>query len=154
MSPNMQFGEGADAELNEDLQVAFAAHVSRKNGEQTFNRMRACLKRGYWCLPASMGYKKPKNAKGEKVMYRDEPLASIIAEGLNGFANGRFQTQAELKRFFEQYPEFPRDKYGAVRNQRVKEILTRMTYTGYVENKAMDVGLIKGSHPPLISYMP
>jgi len=38
----------------------------------------------------------------------NEPLASIIREALEGYASGRFDIQAEVKRWLEAQPEFPK----------------------------------------------
>ncbi|MEO1611062.1 MAG: hypothetical protein AAFU55_01700 [Pseudomonadota bacterium] len=35
---------------------------------------------------------------------RDEPRASILQEALEGYAGGRFETQAEVKRVLESQP--------------------------------------------------
>jgi len=40
---------------------------------------------------------------------RDEPNASIVQEALEGYASGRFESQAEIKRFLESQPLFPKD---------------------------------------------
>jgi hypothetical protein len=85
------------------------------------------------------------------MLVRDEPLASIIQEALESDASGRFQLQAEVKRFLESHPEYPRDRNGEVRNQRVTELLTRSVYAGYVEAPNWDVGFRSGHHEPLIS---
>lgn len=83
---------------------------------------------------------------------RDEPVASIVQEALEGYASGRFQIQAEVKRFLEAQPEYPRDRNGEVRNQRVTELLTRCVYAGYVEATSWDVSLRPAKHEALISY--
>lgn len=50
---------------------------------------------------------------------RNEPVASIIQDALERFASGRFQTQVEVKRFFEGRPLFPKDLNGTkVRQKR------------------------------------
>ena len=66
---------------------------------------------------------------------RDEPYASFIQDGLEGYASGRFQLQSEVKRFLESFHEFPRDSKGEVRNQKVNDILTHIIYAGYVESE-------------------
>jgi hypothetical protein len=86
------------------------------------------------------------------MLVRDEPMASIVQEALEGYASGRFQIQAEVKRFLESHPEFPRDRSGEVRNQRVTDILTRPVYAGYVEAPDWGIPLRKGQHEPLISF--
>jgi len=60
--------------------------------------------------------------------------------------------QAEVKRFLESHPEYPCDRNGDVRNQRVTEMLTRNVYAGYVEAPKWDVSLRPGRHEALISY--
>lgn len=63
---------------------------------------------------APTGYRY-KTVKGHgKLLIPDEPLASLVKEGLEGFASGRFQTQVEVKRFFETCPDFPRNKHGQI----------------------------------------
>lgn len=79
-------------------------------------------------------------------------LRAIIQEGLEGFASGRFQIRAEVKRFFESHTGFPKDSRGQVRNQYVTDILTKPIYAGYVEAPQWDVPLRKGRHEGLISF--
>lgn len=84
---------------------------------------------------------------------RDEPNASALQEGLEGYASGRFETQVEVKRFLERQPSFPKDlPNGEIRNQRVYDMLTRPVYAGYVEAPNWDVSLRKGHHEGLISF--
>ncbi|MDY6947376.1 MAG: recombinase family protein [Pseudomonadota bacterium] len=83
---------------------------------------------------------------------RNEPLASILQEAFEGYASGRFQLQAEVKRFLETQPAFPKTRGGIVRNQEVARLLTRPVYAGYVEAPAWGVSLRKGHHEPLISF--
>ena len=56
-------------------------------------------------------------------------MATIVAEAIEGYSLGRFQTQAEVKRFFQSLPQFPRNKHGEVKQQRVTDILTNPLYT-------------------------
>jgi len=70
---------------------------------------------------------------------------------MEGYAAGRFQTQAEVKYFFETFPHFPRDRYGEVRNQRVSEILTRAVYAGCIYSDNWDISMCQGHHEGLIS---
>jgi site-specific DNA recombinase len=83
---------------------------------------------------------------------RDEPLASIIQEGLEGFASGHFQIQAEVKRFFESQPQFPKSSDGQVTNECVNRILTKVIYAGYLEVPEWGVSLRKGKHEGLVSF--
>jgi len=151
-TPSFAFRDDADSELNERLQAQFAEHMKRKNAERTFHRMRARLLNGYWPFQPPRGYKHVK-VKGEGALIeRNEPIATITAEALNGFAFGRFETQAEIKRFLEGQPTYPKClPDGTIRNQRITELLTRVFYAGYIQHDPWDVTLRKGRHEPLIT---
>lgn len=151
-SPSIEFGDDADSELQEYILATVSQHQRKKNAEQTKNRMRARVMSGYWCFSAPMGYKYQKLSGHGNVLIKSEPLASIIQEGLTGYASGRFQTQAEVMRFFQSFAEFPKDRNGIVRNERVKEILKRPVYAGMVEAPSWDIGLREGKHESLISF--
>lgn len=113
--------------------------------------MRARVQNGFWVFQAPVGYRYQRTSGQGNILVRDEPLASIIQEALEGYASGRFQMQAEVKRFLESHPEYPRDRKGEVRNQQVTDLLTRSVYAGYVEAPNWEVGLRPGHHEPLIS---
>ncbi|BCX48605.1 DNA recombinase [Haloferula helveola] len=151
-SPSIEFGEDSDSILVENLLASVSQHQQQKNAEQTRNRMRARILNGYWCFQAPVGYRyEPKPGQG-KVLVRDEPEASIIAEALEGFASGRFGTQVEVKRFLESRPAYPKDlPDGSIRHQRVVELLTRPIYAGMVEAPRWKVTRRKGHHEPIIS---
>ena len=152
MSPSIEFGEDSDSKLVEHLLATVAEHQRGKNAEQTVNRMRARMMNGFWVHPQPpIGYRYEKSKDRGKVLVRDEPYASIIQEGLEGFASGRFQLQSEIKRFFEGFPEFPRDSKGEVRNQKVNDTLTHVIYAGYLESKHWDISLRPAQHEGLIS---
>jgi site-specific DNA recombinase len=79
------------------------------------------------------------------------PGSAPEREALEGYARGRFQLQAEVKRFLESRPEFPKAASESVRNQNVTNILVRSVYAGFVEARNWGVTLRKGHHEPLIS---
>jgi len=152
-SPSIEFGEDSDSILVENLLASVSQHQRQKNGEQTVNRMRARLVNGYWPFQAPVGYRYEAKSGHGKTLVRDEPIASILQEALEGYACGRFQTQVEVKRFLERQPLFPKDLNGReVRNQRVYEMLTRVLYAGYVEHEDWNVPLREGQHEGLISF--
>jgi site-specific DNA recombinase len=87
------------------------------------------------------------------MLERDEPIASIIQEALEGFASGRFQSQSEVKRYLDSKPEFPKTgNTNEVKFDRITALLTRLTYAGYLQMEDWGVPLTKGVHEPLISY--
>ncbi|MEM1344783.1 MAG: recombinase family protein [Pseudomonadota bacterium] len=150
-SPSIEFADDADSELQELIMATVSQHQRRKNAEQTMNRMRARLSNGYWVFSCPIGYKRERVAGHGKLLVRDEPLASIVQEALEGYASGRFDTQAEVKRFLERFAEYPRDHLGEVRNQRVTEILTRVVYAGHVQHLPWGIALRPAQHEGLIS---
>ena len=151
-SPSVEFGEDSDSVLVENLLASVSQHHRQKNAEQTRNRRRARMLNGYWVHFAPIGYKYAAKPGQGKVLVRDEPLASIVAEGLEGYASGRFQIKAEVKRFFEQFPEFPKNARGEVRNEDVNRILKRVIYAGHIQSDVMKVSLRPAQHEPLISF--
>ncbi|MEL6369149.1 MAG: recombinase family protein [Pseudomonadota bacterium] len=151
-SPSIEFGEDSDSQLIEHLLASVSAHARVKNAEQTRNRMEARIRQGYWPFWACIGFKFEKREGHGKVLVRDEPVASIIQRGLEGFDSGAFQTKAEVKRYFESEPDFPKTGKGDVRATLVHEILTRVLYAGMVERPEWGVALRPGKHDGLISF--
>ena len=84
-------------------------------------------------LLQNIGYKYKSISGHGKLLVKDEPVASILAEALNGYASGRFQTQAEVMRFLESCTAFPKDKKGCVQSQLVYKILGNSLYAGYID---------------------
>ncbi len=150
-SPSIEFGDDSDSKLVENLLASVSQHQREKNGEQTVNRMRSRLMNGYWVFCVPVGYRYQKTSGQGRMLVRDEPLASIIQEALEGYASGRFDSQAEVKRFLETHPSYPRDKHGEVRNQRVTELLNRIVYAGYIDYAPWGARMVDAKHEPLIS---
>lgn len=151
-SPAIEFGEDSDSRLVEHLLASVAAHQREKNAEQVKNRMRARVQNGYWVFNAPIGYKYERKSSHGKVLVADEPVASIIVEALKGFAAGRFETQSEVKQFLLSKPGFPRDGCGGIHITKVREMLERVLYTGYMEYKPWGIALQRGKHEPLIDF--
>tara|TARA_R110002167_G_scaffold53804_1_gene153889 strand:+ start:2163 stop:3032 length:870 start_codon:yes stop_codon:yes gene_type:complete len=150
-SPSIEFGDDSDSILVEHLLASVSQHQRQKNGEQARNRMRARMLAGYWVFYAPLGYRYQKSPAGGSILVRDEPMASAIAEALEGFASGRFNTKAEVKRFLEIRPGMRLTKHGLLTNEQAHRILTRPIYAGYIESKVWGISLRKGQHEPLIS---
>ena len=150
-SPSIEFGDDPDSLLHENLMASVSQHQREKNAEQTLNRMKARVSAGFNVTRAPYGYRYQKSTSHGKVLVRDEPLASIIQEALKGYATGRFQSQVEVRRFFESKPLFPRNKHGDVGAQHIKDILTRPIYAGYVHAPSWNISMRKGFHEGLIS---
>ncbi len=151
-SPSVELRDDADGELHEYILASVSQHQSRKNAEQTMNRMQARCMNGYWVFQPPIGYKYDKFKGHGKLLVRNEPLATIVQEALEGYASGRFETQVEVKRFFEGQPDFPKDfSNGLIRNQRINDILNRPVYAGYIEVPNWNISLRDGQHGGLIT---
>ena len=150
-SPSIEFGEDSDSQLVENLLASVSQHQRQKNGEQTLNRMRARAMNGFWVFHAPIGFRFERVSGQGRVLFPDEPAASILREALEGYACGRFSTQAEVKRFLENQSQFPKNKHGEITNQRVNDLLTQPLYAGYLELPRWDVSFRPAKHEGLIS---
>jgi hypothetical protein len=133
------------------LLASVSQHQRQKNAEQTRNRMRARVMNGYWAFSVCIGFRYVMKPGEGHVLVRDEPLASIIQEGLEGYAAGRFQLQAEVKRFFESHPAFPKNGKGEVTNQLTHDTLIKPLYAGYLEVPDWGINFRKAKHDGLVS---
>lgn len=152
VSPKMEFKDDADSMMVENIHATFAQHFRQKNAEQTERRMRARILNGYWPFQAPVGYEYHSVKDRGRMLRRKEPEASIVQEAFEGMAVGRFETAAEVMRFLQDHPLFPKDRKGMVRNQRVAILLRNPVYAGYVEAKKWNIPLREGQHEGLISY--
>lgn len=151
-SPSIEFGEDSDSILVENLLASVSQHHRQKNGEQTKNRMRSRMMNGYAVFQAPYGYKYERVAGRGMMLKRQEPVASIVQEVLEGFANGRFETQADVMRFLKEHPLFPKQKGGEIHPSRVSLILNQPIYAGYIAAPDWEVPLRPAQHEGLISF--
>lgn len=151
-TPSMVFDGSSLSRLTENLTVAFSDYHRVNNADQTLNRMRARLQNGYAVFAATSGYRYGRvSGLNGKVLVRQEPEASIVIEALEGYAAGRFETQADVQRFLEDHPLYPKPKGGKLPHQRVGDMLRNPIYAGYVEAPKWDVPRRKGHHEALIT---
>ena len=152
-SPSIEFGEDSDSILVENLLASVSQHQRQKNAEQTKNRMKARVMNGYWCFNPPVGYQFAR-VPGHvgKMLVRDEPVASVVQEALEGYASGRFESQSEVKRFLDNSVHFPKDKNGEVHFQRVTTLLGKVLYAGYLDVSEWNVHCHPAKHEPLISF--
>ncbi|MEO1199944.1 MAG: zinc ribbon domain-containing protein [Pseudomonadota bacterium] len=98
------------------------------------------------------GYKFEKVPGHGKLLVRDEPIASILQEALEGYASGRFSCFSEVKAFLDATPAWPKPPGGQVHTQSLEYIFPRVIYAGYIDLPDWGVSLVKGKHAPLISF--
>ena len=150
-SPSTSFGDAPEEIFAENIMASVAQYHRQQNAKQVNNRMAARMKNGYYVLRAPQGYKYEKQSQHGKILVRDEPLASLIQEALEGFANGRFMTQVEVQQFLGASHYFKSGKTGADW-KKIKNILQNVIYSGYIEYARWNVELTSAKHEPLISY--
>lgn len=151
-SPSIEFGEDSDSILVENLLASVSQHQRQKNAEQVVNRMRARIMNGYWVFGAPVGYRYAKVNGHGSMLVRDEPNATTVQQALKGFASGRFETPAEVKRFLESVPSFPRYRNGEVHFQFIHDLLTRPLYAGYIDVPKWEIRLQSAQHEALIGF--
>jgi site-specific DNA recombinase len=154
-SPNFKFDNTPHGRHHETITVSHGELEREENRLQVIQKMTARVERGYFVTRAPIGYRYIK-VKGEGArLIPDETFAPIVREALEGFASRRFEIQAEVQRFLQDHPEWPRDKTGTRAGQvninRVKEMLLRPIYAGIISAPHWGVAPCKGLHEPLIS---
>ncbi len=135
--------------------IAAQGELEREqNRRQVVQKMKARVENGFWVFRAPVGYRyKNSSSSGGKVLVPDEVLAPIVRDALEGFAIGRFASQAEVLRFLEHNPQFPKDrKDGSIRPMTISRLLRKVVYAGYVEAPKWGIKLRKGQHDGLISF--
>ncbi len=153
MSPQIEFSDNPVDQLPEKIQAIMVEQERLVGKQRSFSRQKARTLNGYWTFNPGPGYEYIKSkSHGGKTLIRKEPTATILAEALNGFASGRFQTQMEMKRFLDAHPQYPKGTTGKVPKQNIRKLLSNILYTGYVEYKPWGVPLTKGHHEPIISH--
>lgn len=131
--------------------AAQGALERKQNGRQVTQKMKARMQNGYWIHTAPVGYRY-ETVKGHgKLLVPHEPMASLVKEAFEGYASGRFETQAEVRRFLEATPDFPRNNKDVITQQRVTDFLTHPIYTGYICSERYNINWLKGQHQALIS---
>ncbi len=150
-SPSHKFGEGAEDIFVESILAATAELERNQNKRQVRNRMQARLEAGYWTFYPPPGYTFAKVAGHGKIIVPKEPEATIIREAMEGFANGIYATQTDVKDFL-QSKGFRHWGYGKMTYlEQVKRLLTREVYAGYIFYPKWNVTHRKGHHQALIS---
>ncbi|WP_306257345.1 recombinase family protein [Pararhizobium sp. IMCC21322] len=150
---NFKFEDTPEGKFLETILAATGTLEREQNARQVSQKMKARMEQGFWVNRAAVGYKYVKSPNGGKELVFDEPQASILREALEGFASGRFAMQAEVQRFLESQPKYPKDKAnGKLRPMTVTRLLKKSIYAGYVESKAWNVSLRPGRHEGIISF--
>lgn len=151
---NFRFEDTPEGKFIETVIAAQGELEREQNRRQVVQKMQARVESGYWVFRAPVGYRYVNApAGGGKVLVPDEVLAPVVRDALEGFATGHLASQAEVLRFLERNPHFPKDrKDGTLRPMTVTRLLKKVVYAGYVEAPKWGVSLRKGKHEGLISF--
>lgn len=151
---NFRLEDTPEGKFIETVIAAQGELEREQNRRQVVQKMKARVESGFWVFRAPVGYRYvTAESGGGKVLVPDEPLALVVREALEGYARGHFASQAEVQRFLERDPHFPKDRPdGSIRAMTVTRLLKKAVYAGYVEAPKWDVSLRKGRHNGLISF--
>lgn len=150
--PNFKFEDSPEGRFIETIIAAQGQLEREQNSRQVVQKMKARVEKGYYVFHPPVGYRYAKDRMHGKLLVRNDPVASILAEALEGYATGRFSSQVEVKRFLESKPDFPKSgASGYVHPSKVKDILMKPIHAGYVDAPNWGISLRKGHHEPLIN---
>ncbi len=149
---NYKFDDTPEGEFVETLFAAQGQLERKQIGRQTRQKTKARLEAGFHAFIAPTGFKYNKTKTQGKLLQRDEPVASVIAEMMEGFASGRFQTKMEAKVFLENHSLYPKTASCKIGNNQINKILMNPLYAGYIQYKPWGVSLRKGQHDGMVSY--
>ncbi len=149
---NFKFEDTPEGQFMETMMAANGQLERQQGRRQTKQKMKAQLEMGYWQFPVPKGYQFIGTKSDSGKILLKEPVASIVREALVGFSQGRFQTKAEVQRFLQECPEYPRGASGRVSAQTVHDMLTYVFYAGYLEYPAWGVSRRLAKHEALISF--
>ncbi|WP_158657949.1 recombinase family protein [Agarilytica rhodophyticola] len=152
MSPNFVFEKTPEGRFQQSITVAAGEYERESIARQTKQKTKARLEAGFHAFIAPAGFKYEKVKGRGKTLVKDEPTASVIAEMMEGFASGRFQTKRECKYFLEAAPEFPKTASGRIGNNQVDKMLTNPLYAGMIEYKPWGITLRQGNHEGMVTY--
>lgn len=150
---NFSFEDSPEGKFNEIINAAVGELDRQQTARQNNQKSIARLEQGYAVISQlPIGYKYVKVKGGNSEVVKDEPYASIVQEALEGYASGRFSSQAELVRFLEAQPDFPKHTpKGKIRQCRIASMLRQVMYAGYVKSDALGVSIRDGKHQGLVS---
>ena len=151
---NFRIEDTPEGKFIETVIAAQGELEREQNRRQVVQKMKARVENGYWVFRAPVGYRYVAAASGGgKVLVPDEVLAPVVQQALEGYATGHFTSQAEVQRFLERDPHFPKDKKdGTLRPMTVNRLLKKVVYAGYVEAPKWGVSVRDGQHEGLIDF--
>ncbi len=150
---NFVFNDTLEGEFTETIAVAASELERKQMARQNHQKTKARIEQGYCTRSVPpIGFKYELTKHEGNVLVHDEPLATIIREALEGFASGRFASQAEVKRFLEAQPDFPKDfPDGSIRQMKVSRMLKQIMYAGYIAMPSWGISMREARHESIIN---
>jgi DNA invertase Pin-like site-specific DNA recombinase len=149
---NFRFDDTPEGKFVETIFAAQGELEREQNRRQVIQKMQARAAAGYWVFCPPIGYRYERVSGHGKLLVRQEPLATIVKEALEAYASGRLETSAEVQRFLQDQPEWPKDRHGGVHPERVAELLARPVYAGCIDYPKWGLNYVPAHHEPLISF--
>ena len=148
---NYNFDESAEGEFVETIFAAQNQLERKQNRRQVCQKMKARIERGYWCFNPPIGYEYTKDKEHGKLLTPKQPMADIVAEGLNAFADNRLKNQIDLFEFFKS-----KNLCGLVGKkelylQMIRGLLSQPLYAGFIEYSKWGISRRRGHHKALIT---
>jgi len=148
---NFKFDDSPEGQFIETIIAAQGALEREQNSRQVSQKMKVRMQKGYWCFCPPQGYTFTLSKEHGKIMVPEQPLAGVIKEAMENYANGRFESQAEVKRFLDTQPCMPKHPTRGVTIQRGTDIFKNPLYAGYICNEGWNLHWVKAKHEALIS---
>ncbi|MBU0648087.1 recombinase family protein [Patescibacteria group bacterium] len=149
--PNFNFEDSPESEFAENILASAAQYERKSNAQQVINKQKARLLRGYWPFGAKIfPYEFITTEEHGKLLHpTNKRMASIIADCLLRFADGRLTNKAEMQIYLQD-----RDLYGdgsEVKKGLPERILSHVWFfAGYIEFPKWGVSRRDGHHKPII----
>ena len=150
---NYTFDDSAEGEFVETIFAAQNQLERKQNRRQVCQKMKARVERGYWCFNAPAGFEYRQDKEHGKLLFLVQPVADILAEGLNAFAENRLLEQTDFLNFLlakNLHVLLGRDR-KKINYKYAKSLLTQPLYAGIVAYPKWNIPKRKGCHKAIIS---
>jgi site-specific DNA recombinase len=147
---NFKFEDTPEGEFIENV-IASKAQLDREqNRRQVIQKQKARLDAGYWAFNPPPGLVHKRDSVHGKLLFPNEPYATIYKEAIESFRDGLLPTIDDVKTFINhKYESLKINKITSFNGAR--RVLTQILYAGYVEYKPWEVARRKGHYDGFIT---
>ena len=134
------------AHFMQDIEIAQAAYLSRNISAEAKKGMRAKAEAGLYPSVAPLGYINTKNAKGVRIIEKDDAKAPLIKHIFEEYASGNISLNAIAK---EMYSRGLKSRSGLrISTSTIRKMLSNPIYRGKFIWNCIEY---RGSHEPIVS---